>query len=372
MRVFNPAMDTDGWDSPHTIIELINDDMPFLVDTAAMALSEMDLGIHLIMHPVIRVSRDEKGRLTSVHSKKDRQGNAESVMQFQVDRRTASRELDEIRTRLENAFRDVHRAVADWRSMEASAAEAAQDLAQWAPGMDEIMLDECQTFMNWLLDDHFIFLGVRDYKVARRKNAYELQMIKGSGLGILQETPETVTSRPLSSLADAARKSQRIPLIITKTNARSTVHRRGYLDYIGVLKFDKRGRTIGERRFLGLFTSAAYNLNAMDTPLVRVRAMKVLANLGLMEGSHAWKSMIHTLETLPRDELYQASSKELQETALGVLNLQERQCVRLFIRRERFGRFYSCLVFIPRERFNTPNREEIQGYSEKGPERGTA
>jgi len=360
IRVFNPGMDTDGWDSPHTIIELVNDDMPFLVDTAAMALSEMDLGIHLIMHPVIGVSRDDSSRLTAVHSKKDRKGNPESVIQIQVDRRTASEDLDAIKTHLETAFRDVHRAVADWRSMEARAAETAQDLAQWAPGVDEIMLDECQAFLNWLLDDHFIFLGVRDYKVARRKNAYELKLIKGSGLGILQETSETVTSRPLSSLADAARKSQRLPLIITKTNARSTVHRRGYLDYIGVLRFDKRGRTIGERRFLGLFTSAAYNLNAMDTPLVRVRAMKVLANLGLMEGSHAWKSMIHTLETLPRDELYQSNSKELQETALGVLNLQERQCVRLFIRRERFGRFYSCLVFIPREHFNTPNREEIQ------------
>ena len=365
MRVFNPAMDTDGWDSPHTIIELINDDMPFLVDTAALALSELDLGVHLIMHPVICVSRDEKGRLTSVRSKKDGQGNAESVMQFQVDRRTAARELDEIRTRLENAFRDVHRAVADWRSMEASAAAAARDLAQWTPGVDEIVLDECQVFLNWLLDDHFIFLGVRDYEVVRHKKANELKVIEGSGLGILQETPGMVTSRPLSSLADAARKDQRLPLIITKTNARSTVHRRGYLDYIGVLKYDKRGRTIGERRFLGLFTSAAYNLNAMDTPLIRVRTRKVLANLGLVEGSHAWKSMIHTLETLPRDELYQSSSKELQETALGVLNLQERQCVRLFIRRERFGRFYSCLVFIPRERFNTPNREEIQHILKK-------
>ncbi len=167
-------------------------------------------------------------------------------------------------------------------------------------------------------------------------------------------------SRPLASLADAARKNQVQPLIITKTNARSTVHRRGYLDYLGVLKYDKRGRTIGERRFLGLFTSVAYNLNVMDTPVVRARARNVLNNSGLTEGSHAWKSMIHTLETLPRDELYQASSSQLQETAMGVLNLQERQKVRLFIRRERFSRFYSCLVFIPRERFNTENREAMQ------------
>jgi glutamate dehydrogenase len=244
--------------------------------------------------------------------------------------------------------------------MEASLADAAKKLTQWAPGVDASLRKECRAFLNWLLDDNFIFLGVRDYKVGRSKRGGELRVIEGSGLGILRETPETVTSRPLSSLADAARKSQRLPLMITKTNARSTVHRRGYLDYIGVLRFDKRGRTIGERRFLGLFTSTAYNLNAMDTPLVRERARQVLANSGLVERGHAWKSMVHTLETLPRDELFQANSKELQETALGVLNLQERQRVRLFIRRERYGRFYSCLVFIPREHFNTENREEIQ------------
>jgi len=176
----------------------------------------------------------------------------------------------------------------------------------------------------------------------------------------LRETNETTYSRRLTSLSEIAQKDLLQPMIITKTNARSTVHRPGYLDYIGVLKFNKRGKTIGERRFLGLFTSVAYHLNAMDTPLVRARARNVLNNSGLTEGSHAWKSMIHTLETLPRDELYQATSDQLHDTVVGVLNLQERQRVRLFIRRERFSRFYSCLVFIPREQFNTENREAIQ------------
>ena len=360
IRVFNPAVDAEGWESRHTFIEMVNDDMPFLVDTAALTLSEMDLGVHLIIHPVIRVERDSKGRLTSIYSRKSTGGISESVMQFQVDRRTAADDLAEIRMRLENAFQDTHRAVADWRQMEASAAEAAQNLTEWAPRVDEDLLGECNVFLNWLLDDYFIFLGVRDYEVVRTKKESVLRVVKGSGLGILRETAETVTSRPLASLADAARKNQMLPLIITKTNARSTVHRRGYLDYIGILRFDKRGRTIGERRFLGLFTSAAYTLKATETPLVRARVRNVLSNSGLVEGSHGWKSMIHTLETLPRDELYQASSKELAATALGVLNLQERQRVRLFIRRERFGRFYSCLVYIPREHFNTENREEIQ------------
>ena len=352
IRVFNPVPESDGWDSSHTIIELVNDDMPFLVDTAALSLAEMEVNIHLLMHPVMRVGRDAKGRLRDVYPKSADKGMAESVIQIHVDRRTARADLDEIRNR--------RHAVADWQPMEARAVESAGNLHELAPGFDGELLDECRAFLDWLLDDHFIFLGVRDYEVVRRKNVSALRLVSGSGLGILRETPDTVISRPLSSLADAARKNQRSPLIITKTNARSTVHRAGYLDYIGVLTFDKRGRTIGERRFLGLFTSTAYTLNAMDTPLVRMRAERVLDHSGMVKGSHAWKSMVHTLETLPRDELFQASSPELEDTALGVLNLQERQRVKLFIRRERFGRFYSCLVYIPRERFNTENREEIQ------------
>ncbi|MCU0988063.1 MAG: NAD-glutamate dehydrogenase [Xanthomonadales bacterium] len=366
IRVYNPEPTADGWESPHTIVEMVNDDMPFLVDTGALTLSEMGIGIHLIIHPVIRVGRDAEGRLTGIFDKSEGQGAAESVIQFQVDRRTSDKSLGEIEQRLVAAMGDARRAVADWKKMEASAIEAEQAMPEWAAGLDPEWIDECRAFLTWLLQDHFVLLGVRDYRVvrggvAKGGAAYVLQRVEGSGLGILRESADTVRSRPLNSLAEAARKGrQTTPLIITKTNARSTVHRAGYLDYIGVLKFDKQGRTIGERRFLGLFTSYAYNLAAADTPLVRVRMRKVLENSHLVPGSHAWKAMVHILETLPRDELLQASSSELQQTALGVLNLQERQRVRLFIRRERYGRFYSCLVYLPREQFNTENREKIQ------------
>jgi glutamate dehydrogenase len=340
--------------------------MPFLVDTGTLALTEMGLGIHLIIHPVISVSRDAQGRLKSLHEKKSGRGKAESVIQFQVDRRTDTADLEEISSRLVAAMDDVRKAVADWKAMEASAIEAEERLEDWAQGLEQEWVDESRAFLRWLLDDHFIFLGVRDYRVARGKKQYELQLVGGSGLGILRETPDTVRSRPLTSLAEVARKKgQPIPLIITKTNARSTVHRAGYLDYIGVLQFDGRGRTIAERRFLGLFTSTAYNIAAMETPMTRVRVRKVLEQSSLVPGSHAWKAMLHILETLPRDELLQASSLELRDIAVGILNLQERKRVRLFIRRERYGRFYSCIVYLPREQFNTENREAVQAILRK-------
>jgi glutamate dehydrogenase len=362
IRIFNPTREADGWESRHTIIEIVNDDMPFLVDTGALTLAETGLNVHLIIHPVVRLGRDARGMLTGIHEKKGARGRPESVMQFRVDRRTGEEEQAAIRRRLLRAYGDVHAAVNDWKQMEQQASAAVDALPEWAPQVKELWMSECRAFLEWLLDDHFIFLGVRDYELVRGKGGDRLNIVRGSGLGILRETDQTETSRPLSSLAGPTRRNtkDRLPLIITKTNARSTVHRAGYLDYIGVLRFDGRGRTIGERRILGLFTSKAYHLNAMQTPLVRIRAQRVMERSRLVEGSHAWKTIEHTLETLPRDELYQADSHELQKMAFSILNLQERAQVRLLIRRERYGRFYSCLVYLPRERFNTENREQIQ------------
>ena len=361
IRVFNPTLETHGWESPHTIVGLVNDDMPFLVDTAALTISELGLGIHLIVHPVLRVSRDAKGKLTALHEKGTGSGQAESLIQLQIARRPAASDLREIRARLVGAFADVRKAVRGWKVMEQTVLETADVMPQWAPGVKQEWMEECRDFMRWLLDDHFVLLGVRDYKVTRSGKKEVLKRVPGSGLGILRDEGAANAARPVESLAEAARRrSQRRPLLITKTNARSTVHRAGYLDYIGVLKIDKNGKTTGERRFLGMFTSTAYNQNAMSTPMVRVRARNIMAESGLVEGSHAWKTMVHILETLPRDELLQATSEQLREISEGVLNLQERKLVKLFIRRERYGRFYSCLVYLPREQFNTENREKIQ------------
>jgi len=361
IRVFNPRKRKHGWEGDHTIIELVNDDKPFLVDSATLTLSEMNLDVQLLIHPVIYVRRDQKGRLLAITHEADDKAITESVIQIQINRQTRAEVLAEIEQRLHKAFADVDRAVTDWKAMSRVVKETRGILPSWAPRVDGALLQECQEFLSWLAEDHFIFLGMRDYKVVKGEKGYELSIVPGSGLGILRENEDTVASRPLTKVAEEARKStQKIPLIITKANARSTVHRMGYLDYIGVLQLDARGHTIAERRFLGLFTSSAYALSVMETPLIRGRVRLVLENSGYHPGSHAWKTMLHIFQSLPRDELFQANNAELEELAVGVLNLQERRRVRLFIRRERFGRFYSCLVYIPRERFNTPNREKIQ------------
>jgi glutamate dehydrogenase len=273
IRVFNPTRDTVGWDGDHTIIEMVNDDKPFLVDSATLALSELNLDVHLIIHPVIRVRRDKNGQISAVTHRDDKKAIAESVVQIQINRQTDPDILEEIEARLLTALGDVDLAVRDWQAMSGVVEDTIENLPSWAPGADAELMSECQAFMSWLKDDHFILLGVRDYEVVKGNKVYEGHIVPGTGLGILSVNEQTVMRRPLTDIAEESRKNRHeMPLIITKTNARSTVHRVGYLDYIGVLTFDARGQTIAERRFLGLFTSSAYSLSVMETPVIRRRA----------------------------------------------------------------------------------------------------
>ncbi|HET7587818.1 MAG TPA: NAD-glutamate dehydrogenase, partial [Gammaproteobacteria bacterium] len=209
---------------------------------------------------------------------------------------------------------------------------------------------------------HFTFLGYREYDLTREDDEDVLRIIEGSGLGILRDTgPEKVSKSFLVLPKDVRHRARaRELLIITKANSIATVHRPGYMDYIGVKRFNKAGEVIGEQRFLGLFTSTAYSLTPRNVPLLRHKVDTVLRRSGLPSSSHGGKALLHILETFPRDELFQSTVDELYDTATGVLALQERQRVKLFIRRDAFGRFYSCLVYVPRDRYNTRVRERIQ------------
>lgn len=360
LRVYNTDHDGDSWECRHTIVEICNDDMPFLVDTANMVIQEMELGVHLIVHPVFHVERDKKGKLQALYKKPGPDTAAESFIHMQIDKHTDKDVLAALEATLRARMAMVRTSVDDWGPMKESLRQAIEEFAQSVPNLTEEVKQECIDFLKWVADDHFLFIGARQYDVLKEGKSTYLKVVDGSGLGLLRENPETVRRRLLSTLSGEARFNEQAPLIITKTNSRSPIHRSGYMDYIGVLRFDKKGKVIGEYRFIGLFTSLAYLLRVLDTPLVSMKARTVLENSGMKEDRHAWKSLLHILETLPRDDVLQASSTDLLEIATGVLDLQERKAVRLFIRRERFGRFFSCLVYIPRDYWNTETREKIQ------------
>lgn len=355
VRLFNPSTKTHGWQSGHTVLQIANDDMPFLVDSVTLALAERGIAVHVLGHPVVRVTRDKAGKLVSIG-----EGSPESFMHLEIDRQSAE-EMREIEQAIRRVLGDVRLIVADWAPMR----ERMLDIAEALPGrtspVNEALRAEAQQFLRWAADNHFTFLGYREYEVAKQGKQEVLKSVPGTGLGLLSGE-DTGRTRPLASLgAHPLTQAGRIdPLILTKTNARATVHRRGYMDYIGILSFDESGTPVREQRFLGLFTSSAYNRRPWDIPLVRQRYEHVMAQSGLALGSHSGKALKHILESLPRDELFQAGEDELLQTSMGILGLQERVRSRIFMRRDRYGRFYSALVYIPRDRFNTEVRLRIE------------
>ncbi|MEO6172141.1 MAG: NAD-glutamate dehydrogenase, partial [Arenimonas sp.] len=289
-------------------------------------------------------------------------GEKESLIYLEIDRQASSAELEKIRDGIANALSDVRESVSDWRMMRDKMNAIADEMATRPMPASASQRSEAQDFLRWAADDHFTFLGYREYEVSDIQNKRMLAAIKGSGMGLMRGKDEDIKPRPLAGLAaaDLPAGATMEPLILTKTNARSTVHRAGYMDYIGVLVFDESGKAIREQRFLGLYTSSAYKRRPWEIPLVRQRHEAVMEASGLGEGSHSGKALRHILETLPRDELFQASNEELTRTCMGILALQERIRPKLFLRRDPFGRFYSALVYIPRDRFSTDVRERIE------------
>ncbi|HEX5049477.1 MAG TPA: NAD-glutamate dehydrogenase domain-containing protein, partial [Gammaproteobacteria bacterium] len=361
LRVFNPTLERNGWVSEHTIVQAVNDDMPFLVDSLSMTLTSMGHAIHVTIHPILQVERSPRGKLTGVRYAKDAGGGAakaESFIHIEIVRETDPQLLTAIERALANVLRDVRAAVEDWRPMLERLATATAELRATKDLAEESKLESCE-FLEWLADDRFTLLGYREYELTQGGAFDTLAPRAGTGLGVLRDDPVDDESVRLAGRArDEARSAS--PIVVTKSSVRSTVHRPAPLDHVGVKVFDAHGRPYLERRFLGLLTSTAYNESARDIPLLRLKARRVLEQSGLDPRGHRGKALQHILDTLPRDDLLQASLEDLRAISHGVLGLQERRKLKLFCRRETFGRFYSCLVYLPRDQYSERARRTIE------------
>ena len=365
VRVYNPTAESHGWTSTHTAVEIVTDDMPFLIDSVGMELNRQGFGIHLIIHPVMHLHRDAEGRLREVlpFGAVPSDGFAtESIVHAEVDRETGAGQLEALRAALRRVLGEVRATVEDWPRMRACALEVATELDAGPPPVDPADVEETKAFLAWLEDHHFTFLGYREYDVEDVDGRASLTSVAGSGLGVLRQPEGKRTTHALDDLTPRVRDLALAPnlLTLTKANSRATVHRPSYLDYVGVKRFDQDGRVVGEHRFIGLYTTGAYHANPRDIPVMRRKVDAILSRAAFPPGSHNEKALIEILEIHPRDELFQITVDELFETAIGILHLGERQRVRLFVRADRFGRFLSCLVFVPRDRFNTDNRRRIE------------
>jgi glutamate dehydrogenase len=359
LRVLNPSRDRDGWESPRTVVQIVSDDMPFIVDSVTMELGREGHSIDLVIHPVIVVRRDEQGRVVEVLAPDSHAPGAipESVLHAELVREPDAGRLEQLREGIERVLAEVRRAVEDWRPMRERMLELARGLERDVPGAGPAELEESAAFLRWAADDHFTFLGYREYDMVTDAEQEGIRPVEGSGLGILRRPPRA-QFRALRPTAMAIARSPD-PLILTKANSRATVHRPSYLDYIGVKRFGADGRATGECRFLGLYSSTAYRTSAREIPLLRGKVRAVLERAGFPNASHDEKALLEILETYPRDSLLQMDEDDLFEIAIGLLGLGERPWVRLFVWRDPLERFVTCLVTIPRDRYITDNRERI-------------
>ena len=362
VRAYLPEFEADGWRSTHTAIDIVGDDMAFLVDSITNEIARHDLHVHVVVYPVIRVRRDAEGQLLEVLAPGAIAEDAidESFVHVEVDRQRP-RELPPLERDLRRVLRDVRRAVTDWEPMRARAAGLAAELAGESCPDDPDDVAEAATLLAWLADHHFTFVGYREYDLAEEEGEDVLRIVRGTGLGILREEGDAAGPPGFSKLASNVRRRARDPrlLVLAKANSRSTVHRSSYLDYVGLKRYDDEGRVVGERRFLGLYSAAAYNFSVFDVPVIRRKVQAVMDRAGLPVDGHSGRKLVQILENYPRDELFQIGVDELFDHAMGILRMQDRPRVRLFVRRDGFDRYVSCLVFVPRDRYTTAVRERM-------------
>ena len=363
VRAFNPTIEEQGWLSKHTIVEIVNDDMPFLVDSVAMEANRHGLTLHLIVHPIIGVERAPDGTLTGLASDGSATRRVESFIHLEVDRTIDGAALQALAADITHVLSDVRAAVEDWAAMRDKARSIADAIRRAPPSpLRADQVDEGVAFIEWLADNHFTFLGYRCHDLVRIDGQDALQIVPGTSLGILGESRSKDVAVSFAALPPEVRAYARRPelLVITKSTSRSTVHRPGFLDYIAIKRFDKDGQVCGEHRFLGLFAHGAYSANPADIPLLRNKTADVIRRVNVPAGGHAEKQLINILDNYPRDELFQISEDELLRTATGILHLADRQRFRLFVRRDTFERFVTCLIYAPRELYATRVRQKWQ------------
>jgi glutamate dehydrogenase len=370
VRVFNPTEKKEGWSNQNTVIQIVNDNMPFLVDSVTAGLNVVRrLGIRTLNHPMILVERKTNGERIRTSGRvgygesKAKQKECESFIFIEIDTRLEGDELSKLCTDIHSILGDVRLAVEDWPAMVERVKETAENLGQHISKKDNCDAEETKRFISWLLADNFTFLGYREYRFKGDPRTADFKATRGSGLGLLRNSNRHILrgAKGFAAISPEIREFLSLPdpIIITKANVKTQVHRPVHLDYIGVKMFDKDGAIVGERRFVGLFTSASYSRRSEDIPIIRRKLTNVQKRSGHETSSHAGKALLHILDTYPRDELFQISENQLLEMCLGIQHLMERPRAKVFIRRDKFERFVSALVYVPRENYNSALRNEI-------------
>jgi glutamate dehydrogenase len=357
---------------PITAITVVNDNMPFLFDSIMGEITETVGEASLVLHPVMIVEHGKSGVTRIIADagvgRSNLDGDRVSLIHVHVPR-LGEKDADALKTRLAHILAQVHAAVADWKPMLARLDQAIHDFRYAPIELDKDETAEGIAFLEWLRDDNFTFLGMREFRYKGGAKDGNLERSSKPGLGILADPNVLVLRRGNEAVTTTPEIRAFLhgpdPLIVTKANAKSVVHRRIYLDYVGVKTFDQKGRLAGELRIVGLFTSTAYTRSVLKIPYLRSKANAVVSRLGFDPSDHSGKALINVLESYPRDELFQISVPILKKHAQAILALGERPRVRVLYRADQFDRFVSIIVFVPRDRYDSTARERIGDHLRK-------
>ena len=330
IRVYNPSLEENGWQCDHTVVEVVNDDMPFLVDSVTSALSQEGVVVHLLVHPLITVPRDDKGRAMGiVEGQPDGSETfGESFMHVEFTRQSEEDRLQELLERISSVLEDVRVAVHDWRTMTDVMTEVLNSLKKAPANLEADRVTEVREFLSWVRDGNFTFLGYENTAFVGPAGEQKVKSDRKLAKGLLARPQHQVFKRMQDGLPIPVEVRTFVHrpdiMMVTKANLRSTVHRAVHLDTICIKSYDAEGRVSGQHCFVGLFTASAYNRSPADIPLLSRKVKRVLDMAGLPRSSHDSKILQNVLDTFPRDELFQIAEQDLlDDIAIGILHLQQ-------------------------------------------------
>jgi len=357
IRVYNPCISKHGWQSTHTVVEIIVPDTPFIVDSVKIVLARLELSTHLLLHFPLCLKRDEKGLAISFEKNKQCQ---QTVLLIEIDRFSDQALMSQLKAELLEVLDEVTLVVKDWKPLCNKIQEVADELKNTACLARHKELDDTVAFLRWLASHNFTLMGYQKVKLEGIKGDHKLVSDRKQALGLLTNSAPTEFRLALYPKAVRDMYFGHNLLIITKGETKSRVHRQAYIDHISIKVFNEQGQVIGAHQFTGLYASSIYNRSASDIPLISGKLKRVIASAGYQPGTHSYRVLLNVLENYPRDELIQANEYELKATACAILNIQDRELLRLFVRSDPFGHYISCLIYVPKERYNTEIRVKCQ------------
>lgn len=356
ISIYTPTLKKYGWDDRRTIIDIVNDDMAFLVDSVVAEIIRQGYQIKAFIHPIVQVKHDDSGKIDSIKSEGSKNTSAQSHMHIELNRVISKEQIQELEMGIRSVLTDTRYANLDWISIREKLLNTKEIISSAPKRFSKEYISECQDFLDYLYSDNFTLLGCREYKITQKDNKVKSSIVKNSSLGLLRDEIKPVyINEARKSLTEAQQKIRisQSPLTISKVNKLSTVHRRVPLDAITIKQFDKKGNVVGEILFLGLFTSVTYSRSVEDIPYLRMKVNNVVNKSKFLKASHNYKALKHILEKYPRDEILQMNEDDLFKHIVSILRLQQRPQIALYTRIDPFGRYISCLVYVPREKYDT-------------------